>query len=184
MTEEDIKYSIETGELKLSNWDRFTHFSLPGVLFLMPVIAIITHLWFYLKGSPIPLTRENILIFIVPVFVPATLGILFYKIQKNRLQFKSVETKLTREELANVIENLSIKLEWEPVINKKNVFIAKTSPGFFSGSWGEQITVLFDKNKVLVNSICDPDKQSSVVSMGRNKKNTNYLIREIGNVNY
>ncbi|NOU59663.1 hypothetical protein [Marinifilum caeruleilacunae] len=183
MTEEDIKYSMETGELKLSNWDRITHFSLPGFLLLMPLMTIFIHLRHYLKGSSIPLEGENIWVFIIFGVIPASLGVLFYKIQKNRLQFKSIETKLSRAELATIIEDVSARLEWTPVLIENNIIIAKTSPGFFSGSWGEQITVLFDKDKVLVNSICDPNKRSSVVSMGRNKKNMNGLLEEIRKAN-
>ena len=57
--------------------------------------------------------------------------------------------------------------------------MAKTHPSFSSGSWGEQITILFDNRTILVNSICDLDKKNSVVSMGRNKQNENTLINEI-----
>jgi hypothetical protein len=63
----------------------------------------------------------------------------------------------------------------------KGCIIARTSPGIFSGSWGERITIILDKNRVLINSICDPEKRSSVVSMGRNRKNCRTLINEIKN---
>jgi hypothetical protein len=86
---------------------------------------------------------------------------------------------LTREELDSVVEKVANELKWIPYVMDKKVIIAKTHPSFFSGSWGEQITILFDKNRVLVNSICDPDKRSSVVSMGRNKQNMSRLIEEI-----
>ena len=113
------------------------------------------------------------------MIIPAILGILFYRLQKRRLKFKSIDTKLTRDELGPIIEKVAKELEWTPFVNNKKIIIAKTHPSFFSGSWGEQITILFDKNRILVNSICDPDKRSSVVSMGRNKKNMNRLIKEI-----
>ncbi len=61
----------------------------------------------------------------------------------------------------------------------EKIIIAKTHPSIFSGSWGEQITILFDDDRILINSICDPDKKSSVVSMGRNKKNVSKLLEEI-----
>ena len=86
---------------------------------------------------------------------------------------------MTREELDPIFEKVAKELEWTLYVNNKKMIIAKTHPSFFSGSWGEQITILFDKNRVLVNSICDLEKRSSVVSMGRNKKNMNRLIDEI-----
>ena len=64
-------------------------------------------------------------------------------------------------------------------MDAENAIMAKTRPGFLSGSWGEQITILFDGNTILVNSICDLDMRGSVVPMGRNKKNMNRLIEEI-----
>lgn len=60
-----------------------------------------------------------------------------------------------------------------------DAFIANTNPGFFSGSWGEQITVLFYQDSVFVNSICDPNKRSSVISWGRNSENEDTLIDKI-----
>ena len=88
---------------------------------------------------------------------------------------------MTREELDKIINQVATELKWTIFSTNKRIVEAKTFPSFFSGSWGEQITILFDNKRVLVNSICDIDKQSSVVSMGRNKKNINRLIKEIEN---
>ncbi|MDJ1497635.1 hypothetical protein QNI19_32145 [Cytophagaceae bacterium DM2B3-1] len=71
------------------------------------------------------------------------------------------------------------ELGWVPYLMDEEVIIAKTYPRLLSGSWGERITILFDNNKVLVNSICDPDKHSSVVLFGGNEKNETRLIEEI-----
>ena len=92
---------------------------------------------------------------------------------------KIVETNLSRDELDKIIYQISTELKWKIFTTNKRIVEAKTFPSFFSGSWGEQITILFDNKRVLVNSICDLDKRSSVVSMGRNKKNTVRLINEI-----
>lgn len=175
MTNEQIKYSIETGEMKIGNWDKFTHYGIVGFLFIFPAMFIFFHLKDHFQGTSRPF-REGEVWFMI---IPAILGILFYRLQKRRLKFKSIDTKLTRDELDPIIEKVTKELEWTPFVNNKKIIIAKTHPSFFSGSWGEQITILFDKNRILVNSICDPDKRSSVVSMGRNKKNMNRLIKEI-----
>ena len=175
MTEEEIKYSIETGELKISNWDKFSHYGIVAFFFIIPTMFLFFHIKDYLQGTPKPMKEGEIWFIIVPVI----LGYLFYRLQKKRLAFKSIETSLTREQLNSIIENVAHKLEWHQYLNNEKVFIAKTFPSFFSGSWGEQITILFDKNRLLINSICDPDKKSSVVSMGRNKKNMDTLIEEI-----
>ena len=175
MTNEQIKYSIETGEMKLGNWDKFTHYEIVGFLFIIPALFIFFHLKDYFQGTSRPF-REGEIWFMI---IPSILGLLFYILQKSRLKFKSIDTKLTRDELELIIEKLANELEWTPYVKNKKVIIAKTHPSFFSGSWGEQITILFDKNRILVNSICDPDKRSSIVSMGRNKKNMDRLTEEI-----
>lgn len=175
MTNDQIQYSIETGELKLGNWDKFTHYGIVGFLFIIPAMFIFFHTKDYFQGISRPF-REGEIWFMI---IPSILGLLFYRLQKNRLKFKQIETKLTREEIDQIIEKIANELEWITFVKNKKIIISKTFPGFFSGSWGEQITILFDKNRILVNSICDPDKRSSVVSMGRNKKNMNRLIEEI-----
>ncbi len=180
MTNEQIKYSIETGEMKLGNWDKFNHYAIVGFLFIIPALFIFFHLKDYFQGTSRPF-REGEIWFMI---IPSILGLLFYRIQRNRLKFKSINTKLTREELDPIIEKVATELEWIPYVSNKKIIIAKTHPSLFSGSWGEQITILFHKNQILVNSICDPEKRSSVVSMGRNKKNMNRLIEEIIKVSH
>ncbi|MFN8712784.1 MAG: hypothetical protein ACK5Z2_08015 [Bacteroidota bacterium] len=175
MTNEQIKYSIETGELKLGNWDKLTHYGIVLMCFLIPATIIFLHLKDHFEGTLKPI-REGLIWFLI---IPPILGIIFYRIQKERLKFKTIDTQLTREQLDLIVENVANELEWIPIFANEKVIVVKTSPGFFSGSWGEQITILFDNKRILVNSICDPDKQSSLVSMGRNKKNMNRLIEEI-----
>lgn len=175
MTNEQIRYSIETGELKLGNWNKFTHYGIVGFPFCIPALFIFFHLQSYFQGTPIPF-REAEIWFII---VPSILGLLFYRLQRSRLKFKSIDTNLTRAKLDPIIKKVAKELEWTLYVVNKKIIIAKTHPSFFSGSWGEQITILFDKNRILVNSICDPDKRSSVVSMGRNKQNMNKLLEEI-----
>jgi len=178
MTNEQIKYSIETGKLKLGNWDKFTHYNIVVMLFFITAIFIFFLLIDYIEGTH-NLFIEGEIWFMI---IPSILGLLFYRLQRKRLKFKIINTRLTRKQLYPIIEKVAKELEWIPsvpkIINGK-VIIAKTHPSLFSGSWGERITIIFDEDKVLVNSICDPDRRSSVVSMGRNKMNMNRLIEEI-----
>src|SRR6188768_4030049 len=142
MTAEQIRYSLETGKLKLEGWSKFIHYSPVGGMFGIALPGICFH--FY-SGILSPFDW----MFIIP---PLILGIWFYRLQRNKLKFKVVETNLSKEELADVIGNVAGKLKWTLKTIEDNVVIAKTDPGFFSGSWGEQITILLDRNKVLVNS--------------------------------
>ncbi len=175
MTEKQKQLSLATNKLSLSFWDKLSHFGIVVYLFLFPVLLAFFHLKDLVNGKPGSVKEGEIYFFIIPT----TIGILFYKLQSEALKFKEVYTTLSRQELAHIIEQVGTELKWHPVRKSDSIFIAKTHPSFFSGSWGEQVTILFDKNRILVNSICDPDKKSSVVSMGRNKKNVTQLIEAI-----
>jgi hypothetical protein len=175
MTNEQIKYSIETGELKLDSWQKFTHYGIVFYILIVPAIFIFIHLKNYLFKTYVPF-REDLIWFLI---IPPIIAFQFYKLQKRRLKLKTIHNRLTREEIDLAIENVAKELDWKPSLINNKIIIAKTYPGFLSGSWGEQITILFDKKKILINSICDPDNRSSVISFGRNKKNTQRLIKEI-----
>lgn len=175
MTEEDIRHSIEKNEVKLTFWGKIIHYGVVGYLMFIMVLAILSQLSNTANKPAKPLTEGEIWVFIV--IVPVIFFI--YKLQRRRLKFKSVETNLKRKEINDIIREVALELKWTLESVNENFIVAKTHPGFFSVSWGEQITIIFDQNRVLVNSICDPDKRSSVTSMGRNRKNEMKLMNEI-----
>lgn len=176
MSEENIDLSIETGKLKLNPKDKSSHFAVAWVCFLVFAITpVFIYLRFLIIGEAKSSGRGVIIFFAIA----SVISYLLYKLQLNKLKFKIVETNLKREELDEIINRIAKELKWIIFSVNKRSIIARTFPSILSGSWGEQITILFDKNKVLVNSICDPKKQSSIVSMGRNKRNMNRLIEEI-----
>ena len=175
MTDEEINNSIETNELSLTSWGKFTHYGIVYYLLFIPVVVLFVYFKNLVTGTSKGI-NVGILLFLI---VPSVIAFLFYKLQRDRLRFHIVQTTLTRAELDKIIQNVSKELQWKIFKTDKKIVVAKTFPGFFSGSWGEQITIIFDNQRVLVNSICDPDNHSSVVSMGRNKMNTNTLINEI-----
>ena len=175
MTEEDIIHSIEKNEVKLTFWGKIIHYGIVGYLMFIIAMIVFLQLANMGNGPEKPINEGEIWVFIV------LLPVLFfiYKLQRKRLKFKSVETNLKRKEINNIIREVALELKWTLDSVDENYIVAKTHPGFFSGSWGEQITIIFDRNKVLVNSICDPDKRSSVTSMGRNRRNEMKLMNEI-----
>ncbi len=109
----------------------------------------------------------------------ALIALFFFFIQKNRLKFKSVKTNLPVDRIKEIVEKTAKQLEWCIEIVDEKIIIAKTHPKWWTGSWGEQITIIFDNSRIMINSVCDPAKHASVVSMGRNKKNINTLITNI-----
>jgi hypothetical protein len=175
MNEEIYHKSLQTNELQLSHGNKLSHYGIVVFSLFVSSLSPIIHLIKYIQGEGSSFISGEIWIIIIPFI----LCILFYWLQKSRLKFEIVDTRLTHAALISLIEVVSEKLEWQKVSSSSEAFIAKTNPSFFSGSWGEQITILFDKDRILINSICDLDKRSSLVSFGRNKRNVNTLKESI-----
>ncbi|MCD8182970.1 MAG: hypothetical protein LUE99_07565 [Bacteroides sp.] len=49
-----------------------------------------------------------------------------------------------------MIQKLGAREKWSYEHAGDDCFVGHTSPGFFSGSWGEQIFVVFDKGQVWI----------------------------------
>jgi hypothetical protein len=180
MTEAQIKDSLERNELQLSFWGAVNHYGIVWFLCIYPVVFLLFQLIDTINRTSRTL-REAELWFIV---LPPFLALFFYFIQRDKLKFKSVDTSLSKPELDKIIRKVGKELGWIITTNNKNVVIAKTIPTFLSGSWGEQITIIIDQNRILVNSICDLNQPSSIASFGRNKKNMKTLIRAIESSSY
>ena len=99
-------------------------------------------------------------------------------INKGKATFKDMKN-LIDFVAENVLKKTGQELEWRIELKNEKVIVARTSPSFFSGSWGEQITIILNGNKILINSICDTRKRDSLISAGRNTKNMNTIIKNI-----
>ncbi|MCA6361912.1 MAG: hypothetical protein IM638_02680 [Bacteroidetes bacterium] len=178
ITRIQIRESIIKKELVLDWWGKLNHFS-PAIFIL--IIGLI-FLFFVLKELIINGSVKEIVFRIVIGCFWIAVSVYIYCLQKRRLKLIEVDVDLSMEEKDMIIQNVAQELEWLPVLIDNNVIICKTYPGVLSGSWGEQITILFEGNKIFINSICDPDKQMSLTSRGRNRKNVNRLLEELQKV--
>lgn len=175
MTNDKIKYGLEKRKLKLSSLEMFSHYGIVGLCFIIPL----TFSFFYLKNYFLDIPKQIKPEWILIPIMFTIIGCLFFYSQNKKLKFKEVTTNLNKPELNKIIEDVSEDLKWNIHFSNSKAIVVKTDPDFLSGSWGEQITILFDNQKVLINSICDPEGESSFISLGRNKKNENKLIEEI-----
>lgn len=175
MNDEVVEKCIEKNELQLNFWNKIGHYGIVFFVLFIPISLSCFKISDILNKTEKPNREGEIYFFIVPII----LSTLFYLLQKKRLRFKIVETKLTIGEIYKVIDQTAIELGWKINCRKNTYLTAITTPKRISGSWGEQITVIFAENKILVNSICDLDKSTSLVSIGRNKKNEQTLINNI-----
>jgi len=170
MTDKQLHISLKKRKLRLSIWHTLVHFAIVGFLTLIPVTFILLNI-----SNSKPIKQNSLLIFLIPL----TLALIFFIIQSRRLKFRIIKTNLPKHKLDNLIEKVAQELKWFPYETDNDYIVAKTYPSLWSGSWGERITIIFTKNQVLINSICDPDRASSITSMGRNKKHVNKLVQEI-----
>lgn len=175
MKKELIKASLLSGELKLSFWQKFTHFGIVFYFLTIPILFLFLYLKDYILYGHVHIKEGVVYMGFGSLFLSG----LFYYLQKRKLMFKITETQLELNVLRNIILETGKSNGWTTKTNNKSVVVFKTHPGFLSGSWGEQVTVLFSRRKVMINSICDLDKKSSVVSYGGNKRNVKRLVTAI-----
>ena len=170
-----IPKAIETQRVILDAEETNVHYHGVKMIALFPLFFGLIILWF--KISDHPIVNLSLVINIFFFFLVFTMLLLWN--QWNRLAFKTTTTTLSRKEINLVIQNVARELNWRVTVNKKNLVKAYTYPSFFSGSWGEMITILFDENKVMINSICNPKAQTSMSAMGRNRKNEQRFLKAI-----
>jgi hypothetical protein len=103
------------------------------------------------------------------------LAIAFLFIQKKRLKYYELIVNYTNEQFKEVVKRTSNDLNWRIEKNNKHFFRAYR-PSNWTGSWGEMITIIKDENKLYLNSICDPNKHTSIISYGWNKRNLKTFI--------
>lgn len=175
MTPQQIKKSTETGTLQLHFWDMVTHYFIVIFFAFLPVLFALMTLYDYVFEIERYYIEGNIWLYIVPL----ALSLFFYILQRGRLRFTVVETTLNRAEILSLVESISNNQKWDINRKSKALLIAKTNPPLLKGSWGEQVTLVFSGKKILTNSICDPDKISSVASYGNNKRNIQKIIAGI-----
>ena len=169
MEENIIDAMKRTKRLKLSFWDTLSHYIIALFLLLPIIVTIPDFIEIYILNSYSGFRSSRELLRVNTPFI--ILSVLFYFIQYYKLKFKVVETSLSRNKIHDVILKTADELDWITEIDNTEMMQFKTYPSFWSGSWGEQITIVYDSNRLLINSICDPKSRLSVFSMGRNRRN-------------
>ena len=165
MTEIQIQKMNETETLILTKGQTFWHYSIISFLFIVPLMTSIDVFKYYVThtyNSTKPIGFTFGYIWILPALI-------FYFIQKRRLKFTIINISVVDDKFHDAVKQTAKELKWD-IKQMTNKFVIAKS-GFSWRSWGEQITILHDNNKILFNSICDPDNRPSVTSSGMNKIN-------------
>jgi hypothetical protein len=176
MKREWIDIMKQTKRLKLSRWHTLDHFFIVLFILFIPGLTLFSLFEIYVTETYDGVrTAEELISTAWPWIIPA---IAFYFIQKKRLRFREVKAEYSDQEFQEAIERTAKEYEWQIELNNKNVFRAYR-PYNWTGSWGEMITIIKDKDRLFLNSICDPNKISSVASFGWNKRNINTFLKNL-----
>lgn len=163
-----IEMMTTKGRLKLTFGQMIDHYFIVVFLLLVPAFTAyeiykmyVTHTYEGVRSSSELLTAS------LPFLI---LSIAFIFIQRSKLKFQKIKLDHTDEQFQTAIKLTIEDLKWQIEHNDANYFRAYR-PWNWTSSWGEMITIIRDKERLYINSICDPNKTSSVVSWGWNKRN-------------
>jgi hypothetical protein len=167
MTHLEIQRIKDTETLVLTKGQTFWHYSIVPFLLIVPLLTTVDVFKYYVTHTytavrPIEDLISTGYVWILP-------AISFFFIQKRRLKFKTIGISVDQDTFKETVEQTAKKMEWkfENVIT--DTVVAKSD--FSWRSWGEQITIIWCRDKILFNSICDPNNRPSITSFGMNKVN-------------
>jgi len=176
MTTPKIQKMKETRTLVLTKGRWFWHYSVVLLLLIIPITTTVDVFKYYVTHTfnavrPIEDIISTGYIWLVP-------AILLFFIQKTRLKFKVIQLTTTPDIFKQAAEQTAKELKWE-FEHKTTNFIIAHREWNWNGSWGEMITIIRDNDRILINSICDPDNRPSVASFGMNKLNIKTFEQEL-----
>lgn len=175
MDSDQISRMKSTKRIGLSKSQLFWHYSIVPFLLIVPILTTWNLIEYYVLGTyegvrtPKELLTSGSYLFLIPAFI-------LYFIQRARLRLKEYRIPNTNESFKGALEKTARELGWE-VEDNKNEYVRLHRKWNWSASWGELITIIRDGDRILINSICDPDAFFiSVVSYGWNKKNVKTFL--------
>jgi hypothetical protein len=179
MTNEHIIIMNNTKRLKLTIIQTLTHYGIVLYLIFIVSLTVWSLVEMYLTGTYTgAMTADELFNSSLPFL---GLSIIFAIIQYRRLNFREIQVSYTDEQFQEAIERTVNDLKWKVERNNK-IFFRAFRPWNWTGSWGEMVTIIKDKDRLLINSICDPDHMSSVTSYGWNRRNIKTFLKNLSDV--
>lgn len=165
----------KNNRLKLSIWEKATHYSSVIFLMFLSVIPLIDTLYqifteSYTEKSMIEMFGMAL------VFLPFAAVIAFFKYRG--LKFTPINIKYTAEQFDEALQRTVQELDWNVDIHTEKAL--KATRPFFSS--GEMITILKEKDKLWMNSITRVDTRGIFSSFGGNRKNINTFLINLAEV--
>lgn len=165
--------------LKLTTFQYLTHYGV--VIFLLFIVCLSAWDLIRIYRTQSSIDRYAIEEFISLSWPFLLLAVVFTIIQYRRLKFHEINVSYTEEQFQEAIRRTVEELDWH-INNNRKTFFRATRPWSWSFSWGEMVTIIKYKDRLLINSICDPDQMSSVISYGWNRKNINTFLKNLDDV--
>ena len=149
-----------------------THYAMPSLMVLILFGMLVFNLFslIYDWGVLLPLWA---------FCVPLLLALVLFRVQRNRLDFEAVPSRLSVEEIRDLFVELAETHGWSIDHLGHDCIVAHTNPSIWSPTWGEQIFVVYDRGQVWLNSVNDLDKRSSIVSFGYTRRNVRRVVEAI-----
>jgi hypothetical protein len=165
--------------IKLTKGEWFNHFGI-SIYFLIPIL-IFGYLFvkLYLLKMPNSKPDDFNFFYLIMLFIGAS--IFLYWQNWKRLFFQEYKFEMTEKQFQRVIKVTAKELDWQITKFEKNHAEAFRFPEPFEDG-GEKITIKKTENKVLINSMGNPELSKKGYSRKRNKENLNSFLINVENV--
>jgi hypothetical protein len=149
MTEKQIQKSILKLRVEINSWDKLFDYLILGGILSLPMIILFYHIKVYFQGNPKPMKGVEIWL----VLILSTLGNFFYWFKKKQRALISIEANLNHKQQNEFIQNVTKKLTWYPEIIIDKAIFGNRFLTTFGIMWMQQIIIIFDENRILINSM-------------------------------
>lgn len=165
-------FVLRTRRLPLTTDWATTHYAMPSLM----VFVLLCMLLFNLLSLAY---SWEVLLPIWALCLPLLLALVLFRVQRNRLDFEELATRLSVEEIGELFFELAESHEWTIDHLGHDCIVAHTNPSMWSFTWGEHIFVVYDSGRVWLNSVNNLDRRSSMVSFGRTRRNVRRVAEAI-----
>ena len=169
-----INKMLHQKRLHLNFKTLLSHYVVPVMFIGMSVIFLFMYIRSHYTSYSIPIIDN-----LIASSIFLLLGIVFFFIQNRRLKFNSIPIDLSKKRVVLAIEKTARERKWILKNSESGFYQFYTNGGFRTGSWGELITIIIDKDELHFNSICDPYNRPSLASYGQNKKHRKELYKNL-----
>ncbi len=167
MTNYQLKDKGRIERVMLSKWQTFWYYT-PVLIWLPLPFLFIKNIFNYYVTHTYS-GNMSIKALIIGAFIYVMIDLIFFLHLTRRRKFLTININVDQATFAEAVERTAEKLKW--TIEEKTSEKTVAKKGMSKRSWGEHITILWYPDKILFNSICDPDSLMAVTTRGMNKKN-------------